>query len=134
MFFYYLELLFSFIALMVFGMIFSPFFGGCLGAVIILLLLVGFIIFFSLNFIWFLLAGGILYACGALIKYWRWYKLPQLQEYLSLHPECKLAVGVSCCNCNSQQISHHGLFHQTSKTRFYSCDQCGSVLFRFRVL
>lgn len=131
---YYLEFIAAFVLFMILGLFFSPVIGGCFMLLLVFACLGGLLIFFSLNFIWFLLAGVVIYTVGLVMKYVKWRKLPEITEYLSLYPSCKLNVGVACCKCNSHELSNQGLFNQRSKWRFYTCSQCGSVLFRFCVL
>ena len=131
---YYLEILGTLVLFMFLGLFFSPIFGGCLGLIIILMLFGGFIVFFSINFIWFLLAGLVFYSCGWVIKYYRWLKLPDMPEYLRDNPQCKLEHGVACKHCNSSNIEHQGLYNQNSCLRFYTCTSCGHTLYRFNVL
>lgn len=131
---YFFEMLSIFALLMFFGLFFGPFFGGCLGLMIMLIMLGGFLLFFSLNFIWFILVGCLIYIASGAVKYYRWYKLPDLNSYLLKHPECRLDAGVSCYSCKSNHTAHQGLYGRRSKWRFYSCTQCGTTLFRFHVL
>jgi hypothetical protein len=124
----------AFALFLIMGLFFSPFIGGCFMLLLVFTLLGGLLIFFSINFIWFLLAGLFIYVIGLVLKYVKWLKLPNITEYLANHPECKLNVGIACCKCHSENLSNQGLFHQRGKWRFYTCSQCGSVLFRFTVL
>ncbi|MFN8770074.1 MAG: hypothetical protein ACK5Z5_01660 [Neisseriaceae bacterium] len=134
MFMYYLEILGTIILFMFLGLFFSPFVGGCFGLLFILLILSGVIVFFSINFIWFLLLGLILYSFGWIIKYYRWHKLPTLDKYLENSPHSKLVSGIACCNCNSDSIINYGLLSQNSRFRYYVCKSCGHTLYRFTVL
>jgi hypothetical protein len=131
---YYIELISVFLFFLIFGAIFSPFLGGCLVLLFMLFILGSFILFFSLNFIWFIVAGIILYLIGFVTKFYRWYKLPDYNEYVRLHPECKLDSRVSCSRCDSDKTVHNGLFNKQSKLRYYVCATCGALLFRFKVL
>ncbi len=131
---YYMEMLGAFVLFMFLGLMFSPFLGGCFMLMIILFLLGGFIIFFSINFIWFLIAGLAFYLCGWIIKFYRWYQLPDMHKYLQNNSQCRLSQGVSCRNCNSDNIKHIGLFNQNSRWRYYTCNSCGHTLYRFTVL
>lgn len=134
MFLYYLEVLGSIALFMLLGLFFSPFFGGCFGLILILFILSAVIIFFSINFIWFLLFGLAFYVLSWGLKYYRWYKLPKLDEYLEQNPQCKLSSAISCKHCNSDNIEHQGLFNIRSRWRFYNCKSCGQVLYKFTVL
>jgi hypothetical protein len=131
---YYIEVISVFLFFLFFGAIFSPFLGGCFVLFLILFVLGAFIVFFSLNFIWFLTAALILYLAGFAIKFYRWYKLPDYTGYINLHPECKLDNSVSCYKCSSNNIIHNGLFNKQSKLRYYVCRVCGTTIFRFKVL
>jgi len=131
---YFLEIFSIFLLFMFVGLIFSPVLGGCFALLIVLLIFSGVIIFFSLNFIWFLLAGLIFYAISFGIKYYRWYKLPEVNAYLEENPQCRLEQGISCKYCNSTDIHHHGLFNRKSRSRFYVCSSCGHTLYRFNIL
>jgi hypothetical protein len=131
---YYIELISVFLFFLFFGAIFSPFLGGCLVLFLVLLVLGSFIVFFSLNFVWFLAAGLILYLAGFAAKFYRWHKLPDYNNYINTHPECKQENLISCYNCGSEKIKHNGLFNKQSKLRYYVCLTCGTTLFRFKVL
>lgn len=131
---YYFEILSTFLFLMLIGAIFSPIFYGCFGMLLVFMLLSMFIVFFSLNFIWFLLAGVVIYTVGGIVKWWKWQKLLDVNEYLQQHPECRLNVGVACHKCGSDKLTSHGIIYHRSKWRFYVCSSCGSTLFRFKVL
>lgn len=119
---------------MILGLFFSPVISGCFMLLLIFMVLAGILIFFSLNFIWFLFAGLFIYTAGLVHKYIKWKKLPNLTQYLSKYPECKLNVGVACCKCNSEHLLNQGLFNQRGRWRFYTCQRCGSILFRFTIL
>lgn len=129
-----LEVLGILFLFLLFGSIFSPLMGGCLSVLMVFTILAFVFIFFSINFIWFLLAGSLLYVFGFVHKFIKWYKLPDINQYMTKYPNARESVGVSCCNCGSKDIIHHGLFHKTSKYRFYTCGSCGSVLYKFKVL
>ncbi len=131
---YYFELMSTFLFLLLIGAFFTPVLGGCFVIFLVLFILSGFLIFFSVNFVWFLSAGLIIYACGFVAKFWRWQKLPDVNEYLAQHPGCKLPVGVACYKCGSDKLLNQGLFNNRNKWRFYVCNSCGSTLFRFKVL
>ncbi len=130
----YMQLLGSFLILMFLGLILPPFFGGCFFLIAFFIFLTIIIIFFSLNFIWFLLLGLVIYGYIYFAKYSKWKQLPDLQHYMRENPNCKLDVGVCCNHCQSTNTSQQGLFGISSKFRFYTCNQCGSTLFRFKVL
>ncbi len=130
----YMNLLGIFLLFMFLGVFFPPFFGGCFFLIAFFIFLTIIVIFFSLNFFWFLLIGLGIYGYMYLVKYNKWKKLPDLQQYMTKNPECKLDGGVCCNHCQSTQTSQQGLFSQNSKLRFYTCKQCGSTLFRFKVL
>lgn len=129
-----LELFFTLLFFLVFGAFFSPLIGGCLGVFIVFTLLAAFFVFFSLNFIWFVAAGIVIYLLGFVRKFVAWKKLPEVTTYLAEHPDCKLNVGVSCYNCGSAELVNQGLLNKTGKLRFYTCSQCSTTLFRFKVL
>lgn len=131
---YFLEVFSTFILFLFIGAFFSPLIGGCLGVVIVFSLLVAIIVFFSINFVWFLVAGFLIYALGLVSKLVRWTKLPDINGYTQLHPECKLDNGVACHNCGSTNLINQGLIYKRGKLRYYTCSQCGSTLFRFKVL
>lgn len=131
---YYLEMLGGIFIFMFLGLFFSPFVGGCFGLLLVLFILGGILVFFSINFVWFLLFGLILYLFGWATKYYRWRKLSTLDEYLEKSPNCKLANGIACCYCQSDHIMHYGLFNTNSRWRYYVCKSCGHTLYRFTVL
>src|SRR3990167_9810915 len=118
---YYFEILSTLLFFIFIGAVFSPVLGGCFIILLMLLILSGVIVFFSINFVWFLAAGLIIYAFNFGVKFWRWYKLPDVNEYLSAHPGCKLSVGVACYNCGSDKLLNQGLLHNKSRWRFYVC-------------
>jgi fatty acid desaturase len=134
MFFYYLEVFFTIIALLFVGAIFTPFVGGCLTVMLFVAILGAVIVFFSLNFIWIIAIGLVVYFCGWLLKFYRWYKLPKLADYFDDNPQCNLNGEIACKNCNSTKIKHLGVFNHSSRYRYYTCLSCGHVLYRFTVL
>lgn len=131
---YYFEMMSTFLFLLLVGAFFSPILGGCFALFLMFFILSGMVVFLSVNFVWILGVGLVIYASGAVLKLWRWYQLPDVNTYLNNHPDCKLAVGVSCHNCGSDKLNNQGLFHNTSRWRFYVCSHCGTTLFRFNVL
>jgi len=131
---YNIELLSAFLFFLVVGAIFSPFLGGCLVLLFILFVLGAIVVFFSLNFVWFILAGFVLYSVSFISKYFKWHKLPIFAEYVALHPNCEVGDNVCCYNCGSDKTSHRGLFSKKGKLRYYTCQVCGTLLFRFKVL
>ena len=131
---YFFEVFTTFLLFLFIGAFFSPLIGGCFGVVVVFTLLVAFIVFFSLNFVWFLAAGLLIYAFGFVNKLLRWSKLPEINEYLLAHPESKLDAGAACYSCGSAKLVNRGLFKRTGRLRYYTCGQCGSTLFRFKVL
>jgi hypothetical protein len=132
--FYYLEMITTFIILSMLGLLFLPFFGGCLGLIIFVFVLGAILVFSSLHFIWLVMVALILYLVNIINKFIKWRKLPTSSAYLNLHPNCRIKEGIACFNCNSSELKNYGLFHARSKWRFYTCTQCGSSLFRFTVL
>lgn len=131
---YFIEVISTFLLFLFIGAFFSPLLGGCFSVMLVFTILVGLIIFFSLNFVWFLAVGGVIYILGFLHKYLRYRKLLDINQYLSAHPECKLDVGVACYKCRSSNLTNRGLFGNRSRLRYYTCAQCGTTLFRFKVL
>ncbi len=131
---YYVEVMSIFLFFLFLGAIFSPFLGGCFVLLLILFILGAFVVFFSLNFVWFLAAGVILYLAGFIIKFYKWYKLPDYNSYINLHPETKMDNAVCCYNCGSDTVVHNGIFNRSGKLRYYVCQVCRSSLFRFKVL
>ncbi len=131
---YFFEVFATFLLFLFIGAFFSPLIGGCFGVVVVFTLLVALVVFFSLNFIWFLAAGLLIYAFGFVNKFIRWSKLPEINEFLVAHPDSKLDVGVACHQCGSAQLINNGLFKKSGVLRYYTCGQCGSTLFRFKVL
>lgn len=131
---YFGEVFATFLLFLFIGAFFSPLIGGCFGVVVVFSLLVGLIIFFSLNFVWFLLAGIVIYSLGFIFKFIRWSQLPDVNEYLHTHPNSRLEVGVACHNCGSNNLINQGLIKKTGKLRYYTCSACGTTMFRFKVL
>lgn len=130
----FFELFIFVILMLLFASIFSPFFGGCLVLSIILLFITGILIIFSANFIWIISIGLIIYIYTRINKFMQWVKLPDINKYLDLYPQCQLSVGVSCFKCNSVKLNNVGFFSKNSKWRFYVCAMCNTRLFRFKVL
>lgn len=131
---YYLEVISTILFLLFLGIFFGPVFGGCFSVIVFLFILGVIVVFLSINFIWIIAIGLIFYFFGWAIKFYRWYKLPTLFEYFEQNPSCNLGSGILCKHCNSAHISHEGLLNQRSKYRYYMCDVCGHVLYRFKVL
>ena len=131
---YFFEVFSAFLFFLIIGAFFSPLIGGCLSVVIVFSILTAIIIFFSVNFLWFVAAGVVIYLFGFVRKLLSWHKLPEISTYLEQHPTSKLSVGVSCHNSGSADLINHGLLSKTSKLRYYTCSQCGTTLFRFKVL
>jgi hypothetical protein len=131
---YNLELISAFLVLLVFGMIFSPFVGGCLVLSFILFILGSLVVLFSLNFVWILSAGILFYLLNFAIKYIKWTRLPDFSAYVMKHPNCNTPDGVSCYNCGSERIKHNGIYNHNSRLRYHVCSNCGTILFRFKVL
>lgn len=131
---YYFEMMSTFLFLLLIGAFFSPIFGGCFAIFLMFFILSGMVVFLSVNFVWILAIGLVMYAAGSIVKFWRWYKLDDVNTYLTNHPNCKLDVGIACHNCGSDKLNNQGLFYNNSKWRFYVCSHCGTTLFRFNVL
>ena len=131
---YFFEIISIILLFLFVGAFFSPLIGGCFSILVILTILVGIVIFFSLNFLWFFAIGIAFYFIAFLKKYLKYRKLPIITEYLFKYPSCKLDEGVACYSCQSSKLVNRGLFYQTSKIRYYTCGICGTNLFRFRVL
>lgn len=131
---YYFEVLSIFFFLLVLNALFSPMLGGCLVLFGMLFLVTIVVIIFSLNFIWLMLAGIVVYIGLFITKYLRWRRLPDFNQYVTSYSQTRIEGGVCCYNCGSDKIVHHGLFYQRSNNRYYVCSMCGSTLFRFRVL
>jgi hypothetical protein len=131
---YFLEVFSTFLLFLFIGAFFSPLIGGCFGVVVVFTIMVALIVFFSINFVWFLAAGLLIYAGGFVSKFMRWSKLPEVNEYLQAHPDSRLDVGVACHNCDSRELINRGLISKTGKLRYYTCGSCGTTMFRFKVL
>ena len=131
---YYLSLMGFIILFSVFGLFFLPIFSGCFGLIIFFTVLIAFIIFFSLNFIWFLFAAGIIYIIRLMSKYSTWDKLPDQNRYMQEHADCIRGHGVNCYNCGSSEIHNRGLFSNNGKMRYYQCAGCKTKLFKSKVI
>lgn len=131
---YYFEMVSMFLLMCLFGALFLPFWGGCFLIMLIFMVIWFLIVFFSMNFFWFLAIGLFIYIYNFVRKYQKWLKLPDVSQYLASHPNCKLEVGISCCYCGSDKLINHGLLNKRSKHRFYVCSRCGSTLFRSTIL
>lgn len=62
----------------------------------------------------------------------RWNRLPTLEEYLTMHSECKSKKGVSCYQCNGNRIRNWGLDGPSDIRRIHICNQCSTDLYRSR--
>ncbi|MCX8514240.1 MAG: hypothetical protein ORN24_01580, partial [Burkholderiales bacterium] len=100
---------------------------------IILFIMALLVLLFSINFIWFVGFGFFLYVAGYINKIVRYRKISELSEYNINHPINSFSE-ISCYNCNSTQIINKGLFTVNSKYRYYVCSQCGTTLYRFKVI
>lgn len=130
----FFELSGFFLLLLLLAGLFFPFMGGCFIIFLSLIIFSSILVFFSLNLVWFVIAGVILYGIGYITKYFKWLKLPEFNQYILDHPQCKLPNTVACYNCGADKITHHGLLFKRSKLRYYICTICGTSLFRFKVL
>lgn len=131
---YFVELVSVFLFFLLVGAIFTPFLGGCFILFLVLLILGAVVVFFSLNFVWFILAGVLFYLAGFVIKLYKWYQLPDYNAYATKHPGCKKDDVICCYSCGSDKTIHKGLLNHKSKLRYYACSLCGAILFRFKVL
>jgi hypothetical protein len=130
----YLALLGLFLLFLLLGPLFFPVLSGCLTLFFFLFVFGLVIIFFSLNLIWFVIAALVIYCFGIGFKYFKWHKLLDYNQYVMQYPQCKLAQGVCCYSCGSDKTINQGLFNTRSSLRFYLCQTCGTLLFRFKVL
>ena len=131
---YYLSLMGFVILFSVFGLFFLPVFGGCFGLIIFFTVLIAFIVFFSLNFIWFLFAAVVIYIIKLMSKYSTWVKLPDQNRYMQEHADCVREHGVNCYSCGSTEVHNRGLIWNNGKMRYYQCAVCRLKLFKSKVL
>jgi len=130
---YFIEVFATFLFFLFLGALISPFLGGCLVFFIILFVMALLVVLFSLNFIWLVAFGLFLYVAGYVNKIIRYRKIPELSQYSMTHPVNSYS-DVTCYKCGSSQITNKGLFTVNSKYRYYVCSQCGTTLYRFKVL
>lgn len=107
---------------------------GCFGFLLVVVLLGGMIIFFSLNLVWVILFGLVYYIVMGGVKYLRYNKLPTYDSYLTANPNVYQNGQVCCSFCGAEHLSHVGLFGMRSKLRYYVCLRCRNWLYRFKVL
>ncbi len=129
-----MEIIILLFLFLMFSSFFSYLFGSFLVVMLIFSIMASLFFFFSVNFIWFLITGLLIYLFGFIQKIIRWSKLPDISTYMQRYPRTHENIGVSCYNCGSRDLIHRGLFHRTSKYRFYICNSCGTVLYKFKVL
>ncbi len=107
---------------------------GIFGFVFLFILLIGLLVFFSLNFVWIFLFAISYYIVRSVTKYMRYNKLPNYDEYLSNNVNVYQNGKVVCKFCGSEHLTHQGLFSHRDRNRIYSCLRCRQWLYRFKVL
>lgn len=65
-----------------------------------------------------------------LFKHLRWLSIPTLYTYLADNPECETKRGVRCAQCGAGSIRNWGVSGANSSRRKFSCNHCGTVLYR----
>lgn len=72
----------------------------------------------------------IIWAATYAWKNYIWSREPTMEQYLSLHPECKTDRGIQCTHCNSMSIRNWGQRGANDNRRLFSCNHCGIILYR----
>lgn len=122
---------FLIIIFLIFSFIITPIAGGCLLLSSIMIGLFFMLLVFSVNFIWILPTIFIVYILIYFHKLYKWFKLPTYDEYINNN----LGVNaIICSKCSGNNIKHLGLFYKRSKLRFYICQTCGNILYRFKLI
>ena len=123
-----------FIILSLLSLIILPSLFGCLGMVLFLVVLLGLIIFFSVNIAWFILIGLVVYAVVGIKKFFRYQRLPDYDSYLNNNSNVFVDGKAVCKYCGSSHIVQTGLFGFHSRSRYFVCTQCRGWLYKFKVL
>jgi hypothetical protein len=98
------------------------------------IIIIFFILLFSANFIWIALTICIFYGVICFYKLYKWFKLPTYDEYIMSNKNDLNINYVICSKCGNHNLSHVGLFYRRSKLRFYVCQVCGKMLYRFKLI
>ncbi|WP_144409934.1 hypothetical protein [Cupriavidus basilensis] len=59
-----------------------------------------------------------------------WESVPDLQRYLSQHPQCRTRRGIRCFHCSSDKARNWGLESRGDSRRLHICDGCSTALYR----
>lgn len=65
-----------------------------------------------------------------LLKHLRWLSIPTLSAYLKDNPDCETKRGIRCAQCGAASIRNWGIAGANSSRRKFSCNHCGTVLYR----
>lgn len=107
---------------------------GIFGFIFLIMLLIGLLVFFSLNFVWIVLFGLAYYVVRHVTKRLRYNKLPNYDDYLTQNVNVYQNGKAVCKYCGSEHLLQQGLFSPRDRSRFYSCLNCRQWLYRFKVL
>lgn len=61
---------------------------------------------------------------------YNWKQMPTLSAYIESNPHAKTNNGIKCNVCGSRSIKNWGLFNAQSYQRIFSCNHCGTELYR----
>ena len=59
-----------------------------------------------------------------------WEEMPTLSAYIESNPHAKTNNGIKGNVCGSRSIKNWGLFNAQSSLRIFSCNHCGTELYR----
>ncbi len=116
------------------GLILIPSLLGCFGFILFWVIVLGLIVFFSVNFVWIALLAVVLYAVMAVRKFIRYSALPDYDTYLSDNLNVYHDGKVHCKHCGSDQIVQLGLHGLKSRSRYFMCLRCRQWLYKFKVI
>lgn len=126
---------FVFFAFMgILSLILLPSLLGCFGFILFWVVILGLVVFFSVNFIWFFALAIIIYSIVAVRKFIRYQKLPIYDDYLNNNVNVYADGRARCCHCGSDQLIAVGLFGFQSRWRYYMCMHCRRWLYKFKVI
>lgn len=116
------------------GLILIPSLLGCFGFIFFWIVILGLIVFFSVNFVWIAALAAIIYLVMAIRKLIRYSALPDYDNYLSDNLNVYHDGKVHCKYCGSDQILQLGLFGLKSRKRYFMCLRCRHWLYKFKVV
>ena len=126
--------LFLFCILSIFSFILLPSIFGCFGLILFIIVFFSLVVYFSVSIVWFIGFLLVCYLLLGLVRYYRYWQLPDYENYLSTNSNAYFDGKLHCVNCGSSQIMHTGLFALNSKFRYYVCLNCRKMLYKFKVI